>query len=75
LAVKLFPGVYIVFGRRHHRVSDITFEGGSDDVFIIQIEILPNREHVLAGCAQAKNISGGSKLLPTLAQVLMQASS
>jgi hypothetical protein len=22
------PGAYIVFGRRHHRLSDITFEGG-----------------------------------------------
>jgi hypothetical protein len=40
--------------------SDITFEGGSDDIFIIQIGTsfyqTANTNVLLAGCAQAKNI-------------------
>jgi hypothetical protein len=55
----LFPGVY-TFTSGLTIASDITFEGGPDDVFIIQIETslyqTANTHVLLAGCAQAKNI-------------------
>jgi hypothetical protein len=54
-----FPGVY-TFSAGLTIASDITFEGGPDDVFIIQIETslyqTANTRVLLAGCAQAKNI-------------------
>jgi hypothetical protein len=54
-----FPGVY-TFSAGVTIASDITFEGGPDDVFIIQIETslyqTANTHVFLAGCAQAKNI-------------------
>jgi hypothetical protein len=54
-----FPGVYS-FTSGLTIASDITFEGGPDDVFIIQIESTlyqtANTHVLLAGCAQAKNI-------------------
>jgi hypothetical protein len=54
-----FPGVY-TFSAGVTIASDITFEGGPDDVFIIQIETslyqTANTHVLLAGCAQAKNI-------------------
>jgi hypothetical protein len=46
LHVFVFAGVTIA--------SDITFEGGPDDVFIIQIETpTPNREHACVSLAAA----------------------
>jgi uncharacterized lipoprotein YajG len=54
-----FPGVY-TFSAGLTIASDITFEGGPDDVFIMQIETslyqTANTHVLLAGCAQAKNI-------------------
>jgi hypothetical protein len=53
-----FPGVY--YFTSLIIASDITFEGGPDDVFIIQIATTltqaANTHVFLAGCAQAKNI-------------------
>jgi hypothetical protein len=53
------PGVY-TFSASTTIASDITFEGGPDDVFIMQIETTlyqtANTHVLLAGCAQAKNI-------------------
>jgi hypothetical protein len=53
------PGLY-TFTSGVTIASDITFEGGPDDVFIIQIETslhqTANTQVLLAGCAQAKNI-------------------
>jgi hypothetical protein len=55
----LFPGVY-TFTSGLTISSDITFEGGPNDVFIIQIETTlyqtANTHVLLQGCAQAKNI-------------------
>jgi hypothetical protein len=54
-----FPGVY-TFTSGLTIATDITFEGGPDDVFIIQIESTlyqtANTRVLLAGGAQAKNI-------------------
>jgi putative alpha-1,2-mannosidase len=54
-----FPGVY-TFAPGVTITSDITFEGGFDDVFIIQIAgtltQAANTKVLLSGCAQAKNI-------------------
>jgi hypothetical protein len=54
-----FPGVY-TWTSGLTIASDITFEGGPDDVFIMQIETslyqTANMHVLLAGCAQAKNI-------------------
>jgi hypothetical protein len=54
-----YPGVYTFTGGVTIP-SDITFEGGPDDVFIIQIAttlIQAANTHVhLSGCAEAKNI-------------------
>jgi hypothetical protein len=54
-----FPGVY-TFSAILTIASDITFEGGPDDVFIIQVGTslyqTANTHVLLAGCAQAKNI-------------------
>jgi hypothetical protein len=59
-----YPGVY-TFSAGVTIASDITFEGGPDDVFIIQIETslyqTANTHVLLAGCAQAKNIFWGVK--------------
>jgi hypothetical protein len=53
------PGVY-TFSSGISITSDITFEGGPDDVFIIQIATTltqaANTHVFLSGCAQAKNI-------------------
>jgi hypothetical protein len=53
------PGVY-TFPTTVNMASDITFEGGTEDVFIIQIGTTfnqaANTNVLLAGCAQAKNI-------------------
>jgi hypothetical protein len=54
-----FPGVY-TFTSSLTIASNITFEGGPDDVFIMQIESslyqTANTHVLLAECAQAKNI-------------------
>jgi hypothetical protein len=54
-----FPGVY-TFTSGVTITADITFEGGPDDVFIIQIGTFlyqtANMHVFLSGCAQAKNI-------------------
>jgi hypothetical protein len=57
--------------------ADITFEGGPDDVFIIQIETTlsqtANTRVLLAGCAQAKNIFWRVKTAASIgANALMQ---
>jgi hypothetical protein len=53
------PGVYF-FTSALTIASDITFEGGPNDVFVMQIETAltqnANTRVLLAGCAQAKNI-------------------
>jgi hypothetical protein len=55
----LFPGVY-TFAAAVTINLDITFEGGLNDVFIIQIGTTltqaTNTKVILSGCAQAKNI-------------------
>jgi hypothetical protein len=55
----LFPGVY-TFTTGVAITSDITFDGGRYDVFIIQIGAsltqAANTQVILAGCAQTKNI-------------------
>jgi hypothetical protein len=57
--LTFFPGVY-TFATTVTMASDITFEGGPEDVFIIQIGTTfnqaANTNVLLAGCAQAKNI-------------------
>jgi hypothetical protein len=57
--IIFFPGVY-TFASGVTITSDITFEGGLDDVFIIQIAgtltQAANTHVFLSGCAQAKNI-------------------
>jgi hypothetical protein len=55
----LAPGVY-TFTVGVNISSDLTFEGGADDVFIIKttgvLTQAANTKVLLAGCAQAKNI-------------------
>jgi hypothetical protein len=55
----LFPGVY-TFTAGITITSDITFDGGPDDVLIIQtagtLTQAANTKVLLSGCAQAKNI-------------------
>jgi hypothetical protein len=55
----LFPGVYTFTGAITIN-SDITFDGGRDDVFIIKttgtLTQAANTQVILSGCAQAKNI-------------------
>jgi hypothetical protein len=57
--LTFYPGVY-TFASGVTIPADITFEGGLDDVFIIQIagtlSQTANTKVHLSGCAQAKNI-------------------
>jgi hypothetical protein len=54
-----YPGIY-TYSTTVSIASDVTFEGGPDDVFIMQIGTTltqtANTHVFLAGCAQAKNI-------------------
>jgi hypothetical protein len=56
----LYPGVYTFTGIGITINSDITLEGGLNDVFIIQttggLTQAANTEVILSGCAQAKNV-------------------
>jgi hypothetical protein len=68
-AAKFFPGVY-TFTSGVSITSGITFEGGPDDIFIIQIAgtftQAANTHVYLAGCAQAKNIIWQVKTFATI---------
>ena len=60
--LTLVPGLYKFTGEAHIEGSDVTLEGGPDDVWIfqcavdLQMEAGVNRSVILAGGARAKNI-------------------
>jgi hypothetical protein len=66
---KFSPGVY-TFTSGVSITSNITFEGGPDDVFIIQIATTltqaANTHVILSGCVQAKNIFWSVKTTATI---------